>query len=127
MWTNTIQFILCVVSGTFTLAAVWFGVKLNREECEREKNEQHRQEAAKKSKEETDAIREGMQALLRDRIIQVYNSCEEKEGSTFFEVENMTHMYNAYSGLGGNGAITALFKKFQKLPYNHCDKECDEN
>ena len=86
----------------------WFNRKMERREKKFEEEEQIRLA-------ENEAICEGMQAILRDRIIQMYIHCEEKKDVPLYAMENMTHMYNAYHTLGGNGAISAIFEKFKKI------------
>ena len=57
-----------------------------------------------------------MRAILRDRIIQLYEDCAAKGSTPFYAVENVTTMYHAYHDLGGNGAITEIYHKFVNLP-----------
>ena len=62
------------------------------------------------------AIRDGVRAILRDRILQNYNHYCEKGWAPFYAVDNVTIMYNAYHALDGNGAITEIYHKFLQLP-----------
>lgn len=62
------------------------------------------------------AIRNGVRAILRDRILNAYNHYYEKGYAPFYAVENVTNMYQAYHRLGGNGAVTEIYHKFLKLP-----------
>ncbi len=62
------------------------------------------------------AIEEGMQALLRDRIIQAYNHYTDKGFCPIYGMENVESLYNAYHTLGGNGAITNIYNKLKQLP-----------
>ena len=62
------------------------------------------------------AVRDGVRAILRDRILQNYNHYCEKGWAPFYAVENVTNMYNAYHDLDGNGAVTEIYHKFLKLP-----------
>lgn len=65
---------------------------------------------------EQDAIKDGMQAILRDRIIQAYNHYAEKGFCPIYARDNVAHMYEAYHNLGGNGTITELYEKLLHLP-----------
>jgi hypothetical protein len=65
---------------------------------------------------EQEAIKSGIQALLRDRIIQSYNYYMEKEYCPIYARENIDEMYTQYHALGGNGTITELVKKLKNLP-----------
>lgn len=66
------------------------------------------------------AIEEGIQALLRDRIILAYNHYMEKGFMPIYAHENVDELYNQYHALGGNGTVTKLIEKLKELP---TDKE----
>jgi cell division protein FtsL len=68
-----------------------------------------------KSKEQ-DAIKLGIQALLRDRIIQSYNHYMERGYCPIYAMENVNALYVQYHALGGNGTITELMEKLKELP-----------
>ncbi|MFQ9892423.1 MAG: hypothetical protein ACLRWH_04500 [Emergencia sp.] len=63
-----------------------------------------------------DAVGLGVQALLRDRIIQAYNHYTEKGYCPIYGLENVEEMYNQYHALGGNGTITELVERVKELP-----------
>ena len=53
----------------------------------------------KRQKEEAqknEALHDGMQALLRDRIIQAYNHYQDKGFCPIYGKENVKRMYDAY-------------------------------
>lgn len=71
-------------------------------------------------KRENDALRAGVQALLRDRIIQAYNHyvCE-KGWVPIYAKESIDACYKSYEALGDNGVIDSLMEKLNELPnYN---------
>lgn len=71
----------------------------------------------KKRMERHDALEVGMQAILRDRLIQSYNHyVVDKTYAPIYAKENVTNMYEAYHALGGNGAITKMYGEFMDLP-----------
>lgn len=73
-------------------------------------------------------VENGMQALLRDRIIQAYNKCVDRGYCTIYERDNMEKLYASYHALGGNGTITELMKKARVMPTEpttNCD--CSNN
>lgn len=70
----------------------------------------------KKTSGETKALMLGIQALLRDRLYQLYRFCDEKGYASLPERENFENMYTQYHALGGNGVITNIRNKFQNLP-----------
>lgn len=65
------------------------------------------------------AMKLGMQALLRNDIINVYNKCVSREPKPYtrlYEVTNVEAMYIQYHALGGNGTITNLYEDLLKMP-----------
>ena len=71
-------------------------------------------------KRENDALRAGVQALLRDRIIQAYNHyvCE-KGWIPIYAKESIDASYKSYEALGDNGVIDSLMEQLNELPnYN---------
>ena len=61
------------------------------------------------------AVELGVQALLRDRIVQSYYHYEERGWITLHGLENVNAMYKQYHALGGNGTVTALVNTIQEL------------
>ena len=68
-------------------------------------------------KRENDALRAGVQALLRDRIIQAYNHyvCE-KGWVPIYAKESIDACYKSYEALGDNGVIDSLMEQLNELP-----------
>ena len=62
------------------------------------------------------AIQNGVQALLRDRIVQMYNDYIEKKYAPIYARENMECLYKEYKALDGNGTVSGLVKLFMELP-----------
>ena len=92
------QVIMTFVSAIATAVIAWLGRKLERKERARDAKE-----AEQRALQE--AMKEGMQAVLRDRMIQMASYCIEQGHTQVYMVENMTHMFSAYRELGGNGAV----------------------
>ena len=69
----------------------------------------------KKSKNES-ALQAGVQALLRDRIIQAHNHYMGKEYIPVYGMDNVLKLYGAYHELGGNGSVTKLVEALKELP-----------
>lgn len=65
---------------------------------------------------EQTAIKAGMQALLRDRIIQTYNYHTEKGYCAIYEKDNIMNMYQQYHKLGANGVIDDMVQEVINLP-----------
>ncbi len=116
---TAMQFAFSCASTVFSAVIAYFGWWLRKRDKEREAKEEVRQR-------EYDAIRSGMRAILRDRIIQLYEDCAARGSTPFYAVENVTTMYHAYHDLGGNGAITEIYNKFIRLPQAAEQKEESE-
>ena len=69
-------------------------------------------------KRENDALKEGMQALLRDRIIQAYNHYSDKGWIPIYAMESIEACYKSYEELVENGVIDNLMRQLRELP-NH--------
>ena len=68
---------------------------------------QHRQNSA---------VRAGLRAILRDRLLQTYYTCSQKEYAAPDERQNFENMYVQYHALGGNGVMDDVRSKFFNLP-----------
>lgn len=63
------------------------------------------------------ALRGGQRALLRDRIIQMYNHYVVTKGyCPIYARESVAEMYKEYKALGGNGVIEDLMRDIEDLP-----------
>ena len=65
---------------------------------------------------EQDALKNGMQALLRDRIIQIYNHHMEKGYCAVHDKDNICNLYAQYHTLGANGVVDHMVDKIKQLP-----------
>lgn len=98
------EFILTLISATgivglftkFILSAV--GKKLQKEKSDRE------------------ALEKGVQALLRDRLISLYESSKHSDGVPIYVKQNFENMYEQYHALGANGVMDSIHEEFQNLP-----------
>lgn len=63
------------------------------------------------------ALNKGVQALLRDRIIQSYNHyVKEKKWIPIYAKESLVASYESYEALGANGVIDDLMAEIKALP-----------
>lgn len=77
----------------------------------------------KKQEERATALELGVQALLRDRMIEIYGKYIEKGYAPICVKESFDNMYNQYHQLGANGVMTNLYKAFMKLPTEKPNEE----
>ena len=61
------------------------------------------------------ATERGIQALLRDRIVQAYYHYSERNWITLHGLENVEALYREYHALGGNGTVTKLVEALREL------------
>lgn len=67
-------------------------------------------------KRENDALKAGLQALLRDRIIQAYNHYVQDRGwIPIYAKESIDACYKSYEALGDNGVIDNLMQQINEL------------
>lgn len=62
------------------------------------------------------AIEQGVQALLRNELINKYREFETKGEMSILDKENIEHMFNEYKNLGGNGTIASMYEEMLELP-----------
>lgn len=70
----------------------------------------------KKERTEQESIKLGVQAILRDRLIQSYNHYMEVGCCAIHDRDNIINMYNQYHNLGANGVVDCLIEKLLELP-----------
>lgn len=60
-------------------------------------------------------LKDGMIAMLHDRLYQLCTNYIANDEITVDELENLELLYNSYHNLGGNGTGTALFNRCKDL------------
>lgn len=68
-----------------------------------------------RNKKKDRAIENAVQALLRNELIRRYREYEEKGEISILDKENITHMYEEYKNLGGNGTVEKLYSELLDL------------
>ena len=70
----------------------------------------------KAEKDEQEAIKFGLQALLRAQMVNDYNHYSEKGAAPIYAKENFENCWRQYHKLGANGVIDNIHKCFMELP-----------
>ena len=70
----------------------------------------------KSNEAKTEAVCLGVQALLRDRLIENYNHYSDKGYAPIYAKENFENMWKQYHALGVNGVMDDVHVKFMELP-----------
>lgn len=70
----------------------------------------------KKARADNDAIKAGVQALLRAQMISDYNHYLEKGYAPIYAKQNFENCWVQYENLGENGVIQDIHQRFMQLP-----------
>lgn len=106
----SLQILTAFVSGVLSLAVGYLGHRLKKESAKREAEE------AKIIREEH-ALREGIRAILKYRLLNLCQQCHKKGYiSSIEELENIEDIYQAYIELNGNGTAKKVYEDVIKLP-----------
>ena len=99
-----------------TIIMGWIGRRMAIKDKEREQAAKFAAQKSEELEQNSLAVSTGLQCLLRLNISQLYEKCGREGKKSFYDTENMDHMYEAYHGLGGNGMATEILHKFNELP-----------
>lgn len=77
----------------------------------------------KKEQASQEALKKGVQALLRAQMIRDYNEYSSKGYAPIYAKENFENIYKNYHTLGGNGVMQELYANFIELPNDKPSKE----
>lgn len=85
-----------------------------------------RKQAIARAKEQ-EALKEGMQALLRKSIIDDYNYYTEKGWIPIYAMENVVSMFHSYESLDGNGTVPELVHELKELRHSPPNTKQEED
>ena len=80
----------------------------------------------RKNDEETNAVKLGIQALLRSQMISDYNRWSDKGYAPIYARENFDNCWKQYHSLGANGVMDDIHKKFMELPTKRQKKDTED-
>ena len=120
----TDAFYIQVILGTFSAVVggvvAYIGYRMQKRDRKRDAAEAERQKAldnlAMAQNTEHDGLREGILTLLHDKLLKELIMATRQGYTQVYMVENISHMYHAYTTLGGNGMIKHMYENFEKLP-----------
>lgn len=84
-------------------------------------------EQQKITEEQMKALKLGVQALLRDRLLSEYEYWNDKGYCPYLKKQNVDNMHTQYATLGSNGIMDEAHKKFMKLPLDLNKPQNEEN
>lgn len=70
----------------------------------------------KQNRKDTEAVKLGLQALLRSQMISDYNKYSEKGFAPVYARDNFENCWKRYHSLGANGVMDDLHEKFLDFP-----------
>lgn len=70
----------------------------------------------KRNAKETEAIKLGLQAILRSQMVSDYNKWSDRGYAPIYARENFENCWKQYHSLGANGVMDDLHTKFLQLP-----------
>ncbi len=100
-----VTWLFAAITGVFG-----FGYRILSARIKQHQAEQERQ------RKEQEALKEGVLALLHDRLYQGCRFHIHNGKIADDEMKNMEYLYKGYHALGGNGTGTELYERIKKLP-----------
>ena len=76
-----------------------------------------------RKKNEYEILRQGIMALLHDRLYQSCSYFIERGYCTVEDRHNLEYLFKPYKALGGNGTGEALYRKCMELPFKLPDDD----
>ena len=98
-----------IISGIFALI---ISRMLKKRDAKQEQIVAQNEEMERQNK----AIMLGVQAFLRDRLLQGYKHSIAKGWADYDDRENMENIYTQYHALGANGIMDDMRNQFRNLP-----------
>lgn len=98
-----------IISGIFALI---ISRMLKKRDAKQEQIVAQNEEMERQNK----AIMLGVQAFLRDRLLQGYKHYIAKGWADYDDRENMENIYTQYHALGANGIMDDMRNQFRNLP-----------
>lgn len=71
----------------------------------------------RKSQQEQDAIKLGLQSLLRGEITKAYYTYKDKGWIPLYALQSIEANYNNYRALGVDGVMDGLWEELMALPH----------
>lgn len=89
---------------------------LDRHDAERQVQDKVQANQQQAQQAEQVAIKEGVVALLHDRLYAMYGECAIVGHASVETLRNADYLYRPYHELGGNGTGTELYNRIKSMP-----------
>lgn len=103
---------LCLL-GVPTIVGILIGILVKKPI---EKRIEAQEQAQTLQQTQTKAVMLGVQALLRDRLLQGFKFYEDQGWASYEDKRNMENMHTQYEALGENNVMNARYTRFLALP-----------
>lgn len=111
--------VVAIVCAGFTMLTNWLTAKRTKKAL-----------IDKSQDSRLEQLENAMLCILRDQLISTCEQCIKQGFCPMYMRDNISHAYQTYHALGGNGAITSLYEKVMELDapkfYNSGGRD-DEN
>ena len=101
------------IAGVPTLVGIIIALVIKRP-LEKRVQEAERNQATQQA--QSQAIMLGVQALLRDRLLQAYRHYAHQGYAGYDDKQNVLNIYTQYEALGPNSVMDQFHAKFMALP-----------
>lgn len=102
--------------GVSSIVSALVLLVINRSLKKRDAKQEEIQAQNIEMEKQNKAIMLGVQAILRDRLLQGYRHYIDKGWADYDDRENMENIYKQYHALGANGVMDDMRNQFRRLP-----------
>lgn len=102
-----------IISGIFMLITTRI---IRKRDSKRDEKQERIRRQNEEMEKQNKAIMAGVQAILRDRLLQGYRHYIAQGWAEYDDRENMENIYKQYHTLGANGVMDDMREKFRALP-----------
>lgn len=102
--------------GVSSIVSALVLLVINRSLKKRDAKQEEIQAQNVEMEKQNKAIMLGVQAILRDRLLQGYRHYIDKGWADYDDRENMENIYKQYHALGANGVMDDMRDQFRRLP-----------
>lgn len=107
---------LLLSSGLLAAVLKYITNRINESDQKRVEHEKHAQERHDEDVKRQEALERGVQALLRDRLIEIHDyHCPRREIPLHIK-DNFDNLYQQYHALGKNGVMDSFHDEVMDLP-----------
>ena len=107
---------LLLSSGLLAAVLKYLTNRINESDRRRAESEQISRELHDEDVKRQEALERGVQALLRDRLIEIHDEYCPKDEIPLHVKDNFDNLYQQYHALGKNGVMDSFHEEVMDLP-----------